>query len=622
MGEMHGITVSGLINKLSAAGVSTDAPDDLANQHAKIAEEAIAGWEKAETEATVLKQRLEALAKQNSTLEDRADNLDGALKEAVNKVRQVNVEQEQKIQEAVFKEMQVWESSKTKLVNQVLQLQSEIDSYRVEASGMIHKLEFLEEENSALKLELMSKSEELEIRTIERDLSAEAAEYTSKHNLESIKKIARLEAECRRLRSVAHTSLPVSDQKSGASSSFYSDSLTDSQSDNGERPQSANTDFQDNRISKSTECQTSYSSSHPSSLIAGGNQSKSTSMLNKTGAGPGIEMNLMDDFLEIERLVALPEIVNKHCNEPGMLCNNQYQCSIDESSLEEACRRASKLEEKIDVIEAEKAELEDNLEKMKQQKLEFEDRLKSVLEANNALEEKVTWIQVEKSELEIALTKSQHRTSLLTAQLSEAELKLNEALKELDAAYESQESYKSQVIGYELEAKIMSSRIESIESELKTEKDVSAELAAKCGDLEDHLFRTKQELELLQSTISSSELKIKQDDLVAAAGKLAECQQTIASLGVQLKSLASLDDFLTDTANMQESVERLDSDNGQLYMREYDQSNKAVKSRSPCRTNDDPLASASSTSSEAQVSKEKSRNEYTKMFSRSYRGRV
>ena len=35
-----------------------------------------------------------------------------------------------------------------------------------------------------------------------------------------------------------------------------------------------------------------------------------------------------------------------------------------------------------------------------------------------------------------------------------------------------------------------------------------------------------------------------------AADKLAECQRTIASLGMQLKSLATLEDFLIDTTNV------------------------------------------------------------------------
>lgn len=41
-----------------------------------------------------------------------------------------------------------------------------------------------------------------------------------------------------------------------------------------------------------------------------------------------------------------------------------------------------------------------------------------------------------------------------------------------------------------------------------------------------------------------------QEDLAVAADKLAECQKTIASLGRQLESLATLEDFLIDTSNI------------------------------------------------------------------------
>jgi hypothetical protein len=61
------------------------------------------------------------------------------------------------------------------------------------------RLASLEKENSALKVQLLAMSEEVELRTIEKELNRRAAETASKQQLESIKKIAKLEAECRRL---------------------------------------------------------------------------------------------------------------------------------------------------------------------------------------------------------------------------------------------------------------------------------------------------------------------------------------------------------------------------------------------------------------------------------------
>lgn len=112
-----------------------------------------------------------------------------------------------------------------------------------------------------------------------------------------------------------------------------------------------------------------------------------------------------------------------------------------------------------------------------------------------------------------------------------------------------------------------------------------------------------------------------------AAGKLAECQQTIASLGIQLKSLASLDEFLTDTANSQESIEALGSDNSHLLVRDqHDSSRKAQQKSNDVygAQGDSPASSSSSssTSSVSQVSSEKGKNGFIKLFSRSNRGKV
>ncbi|KAK8552327.1 hypothetical protein V6N13_120737 [Hibiscus sabdariffa] len=55
------------------------------------------------------------------------------------------------------------------------------------------------------------------------------------------------------------------------------------------------------------------------------------------------------------------------------------------------------------------------------------------------------------------------------------------------------------------------------------------------------------------------EVKIKQEDLATAAGKLAECQKTTASLGQQLKYLATLEDFLIDTTIIPELPKEIQS---------------------------------------------------------------
>lgn len=54
--------------------------------------------------------------------------------------------------------------------------------------------------------------------------------------------------------------------------------------------------------------------------------------------------------------------------------------------------------------------------------------------------------------------------------------------------------------------------------------------------------------------IKSLACSLQEKDLALAASRFAECQKTIASLGQQLKSLATLEDFLLDSDNPMEST--------------------------------------------------------------------
>lgn len=69
---------------------------------------------------------------------------------------------------------------------------------------------------------------------------------------------------------------------------------------------------------------------------------------------------------------------------------------------------------------------------------------------------------------------------------------------------------------------------------------------AKCQNLEDEILRMNPEVDIRNAAILNGDWKIKQEEeLAVAAAKFAECQKTISSIGQQLKSLATMDDFLT-----------------------------------------------------------------------------
>ncbi|KAJ8557975.1 hypothetical protein K7X08_004741 [Anisodus acutangulus] len=483
-----------LIEKLSAALVNVSAKEDLVKQHAKVAEEAVAGWEKAENEVAVLKQQLEAAEQQNLTLDVRVNHLNGALKECVRQLRQARDEQEQRIQDAVVEKEKEWESEKAALENQLLEA-SRIGSPVSTDPNVLDRLECLEKENTALKLNLSSRSEELQIRTLERDLSTQAAETASKQQLESIKKVTKLEAECRRLQALARKSSLLSDQRSF-------ESFTNSQSGSGELLKTV----------EKSECEQSCSDSWASALIAELDQFKNEKAMPKTLAARSLEIDMMDDFLEMERLAAVSETANKASSLTSDAVAN-------DSSSETISQRMAELEQKLEKIEAEKTELDN------------------------------------------ALSESQDALKFSDLQLKEAQIKIEELQNELDVLSESKELLEFQLFGMEVEARTMSANIDSLKTEVERERSLSSDKETKCQELKNELRRKSQEIERERSLSSDKESKCQEleneltrksqeEDLAVAADKLAECQKTIASLGKQLQSLATLEDFLIDTANL------------------------------------------------------------------------
>ena len=61
---------------------------------------------------------------------------------------------------------------------------------------------------SSLKYKLQVLSKELEIRNEEKNISMKSADAANKQHLEAVKKIAKLEAECQRLRSLVRKKFP------------------------------------------------------------------------------------------------------------------------------------------------------------------------------------------------------------------------------------------------------------------------------------------------------------------------------------------------------------------------------------------------------------------------------
>lgn len=212
------------------------AKEELVEQHAKVAEEAVTGWEKAETEAASLKQQLDTEVQKRLATEDRVSHLDGALKECMRQLRHVREEQEQKIHEIVLRKTREWDSVREELETKLGRLRKELKEESMEKAelskqlqerdrmlkeagevkarldgelrAMKGRLESAEKEQSRWKYEVHVLSKELEIRNEELEFTKKASEVASKQHLENVKKVAKLEGECQRLRLLVRKKLP------------------------------------------------------------------------------------------------------------------------------------------------------------------------------------------------------------------------------------------------------------------------------------------------------------------------------------------------------------------------------------------------------------------------------
>ncbi|CAH1431057.1 unnamed protein product [Lactuca virosa] len=228
--------VKELNEQLSEAHSEMTTKENLVKQHAKVAEEAVCGWEKAEAEAATLKNHLESVTLLKLTAEDRASHLDGALKECMRQIRNLKEEHEQIIHDVVLAKTKQWDKLKLEFDTKISNLDQELmrsaaDNAAIsrslqERSNMLIKMseeksekeaeierlksdiESCEREINSLKYELHIVAKELEIRNEEKNMSVRSADVANKQHLEGVRKIAKLEAECQRLRGLVRKKLP------------------------------------------------------------------------------------------------------------------------------------------------------------------------------------------------------------------------------------------------------------------------------------------------------------------------------------------------------------------------------------------------------------------------------
>ncbi|MCO5606618.1 hypothetical protein L7F22_060806, partial [Adiantum nelumboides] len=223
---------------------------EQAELNAKVADEAVSVWEKAEAEALSLKQELTTSAQRINLLEGQVTELEEvlkvsmsqvaeleeALKASLKQLRQAQEEQPQSTKEAIDRKMHEWGNMKADMdgIEEDLRqrmLAAEAQSCataksleeraraitesregnaraKMEAGLLQVKLELQATEMVAIRFELRVLTKELEIRNKESEYSRKAADAAYKQHMEDMKEISKLDSECQRLGNLVRKVLP------------------------------------------------------------------------------------------------------------------------------------------------------------------------------------------------------------------------------------------------------------------------------------------------------------------------------------------------------------------------------------------------------------------------------
>jgi chromosome segregation ATPase len=387
-------------------------------------------------------------------------------------------------------------------------LQERLQAIERENLDLKAKLQATEKENIDLKAKLLVQSKDLKILMLERDLSNQAAETASKQHLESVKKIARVEAECRRLQHLTRKTTLINNSRS-TQNNCCMESLTDSQSDHGEHMVGVDNDLQN-------------SDSWASALIAELDQFKNGKDGSRNIVNNPVEIDIMDDFLEMERLAALPE-------SDGTSSNFEMETDSDKavtrsSSLkvetEELQNKVADLQEKFEAIASEKRELEmalmqvrnqldiscDALVAAKNRLVEMQMQLESANDSKLSALEDVERLDSERKALELQLeSKSVEVEELLMAVAS---LEENAEQKELESQLElmSAQATELRLTVASLEERIQAERYLSVQQK----ENAKAMLNAK-EELETQLCSANTEMGKLRDIVKALENEVKME---------------------------------------------------------------------------------------------------------------
>ncbi|GAV83800.1 DUF869 domain-containing protein [Cephalotus follicularis] len=216
-----------LNEKFTAELFDCHVKDDLMAKHAKTTQEATTGQDKSEAEAVFVTKELEEALRNRVIANERLTHSDAALKKCMQQLNLVREEHKKRIHDAVMKTASEFQTAQKELEEKLTEADIRIAKLSVENTHLSEallvkekliedlqkcksqteaefgplkaRLNSTEKENAFLKYEFRVLEKELEIRNEGLEYSRRSSETSHKQQLECVKKITMLEAECERL---------------------------------------------------------------------------------------------------------------------------------------------------------------------------------------------------------------------------------------------------------------------------------------------------------------------------------------------------------------------------------------------------------------------------------------
>ncbi|KAJ0773584.1 putative filament-like plant protein [Helianthus annuus] len=508
-------TVKNLHEKVASLLCECNAKDNLIAEHAKTAQEAVADREKAVAEMAMQNQELEAAVLQKAEANERLIHLNTALKDCRQQLSCLKDEQDQKVSEAVDElkrahkslEERFVEASK-KLANLTVEnaqlasallmkeeliedVSHQMSQATVGFNELISRLDSAEKENDILKYEYRVLERELEIRT-------RCADVANRQNQESLKRAVKLDAECQKLRLLVKKQITGSNDKRTI---FMINRLCEVEEENKILKEKMHKKEDEMRLLEAEFAQiVKCDESH-----ANGTSPRTTVV--------DSDMSLMDDFVEMERLAIV---------------------SSDASNLDSVGKELVPVTDIINPSHEGRDWLQTVLNTI------FDQTRVSKRSIDEILEEIKTGLQCQYG--------ADHVSGYITRKSPESETSLKTELEDVKKSKSMiEEQLENQkLVNEELDHKLSvatvqineaNQNISALKVELEDRSHCCEELEATCLDLQLQLASVTDK-DVANVDVEQEAKPVQTGwEITAASAKLAECQETIFSIGRQLKAL-------------------------------------------------------------------------------------